>query len=203
MVGQPKNHISDLQLENYTTPAKIQCWKTSFKTEVCSGSNYPSESMRWIKEVEMATSVGDLKTSRSIFGNPGPNFETLDAKIVSSLKIILEKSHFRQVHAEEQAQKDDRFHRGKQIAFMIFEHFRVTGTHVDYSNLFRMFYMATMFKVLIPDVKKSCQSTRYPRTILWKACTRCVYEGLINSKLFWHCANEMSHRTSHNRATEN
>ena len=37
------------------------------------------------------------------------------------------------------APKDDRFLRGKQIAFMIFHYFRVTGTHeaiLDYSDLF-------------------------------------------------------------------
>ena len=50
------------------TPSTVQCWKTSFKTEVCSGSNYPSEFMGGIKEGEMAISVDDLKTSRSISG---------------------------------------------------------------------------------------------------------------------------------------
>ena len=34
-----------------------------------------------MQEVEMATSVDDLKTSWSMFGNPFPDIETLDAKI--------------------------------------------------------------------------------------------------------------------------
>ena len=34
MVGQPKNHISDLQFEKFTALATFHCWKTSFKTEV-------------------------------------------------------------------------------------------------------------------------------------------------------------------------
>ena len=59
VVGQPKKHISDLQFEKFPTFATFKCWKTSFKTEVCSSSKYPSESMRWMKEVEMA-SVDDL-----------------------------------------------------------------------------------------------------------------------------------------------
>ena len=33
---------------------------------MCSGSNHPSDAMRWIEEVEMATSVDDPKTARSI-----------------------------------------------------------------------------------------------------------------------------------------
>ena len=41
--------------------------------------------MLWIKEVEMVESVDDLKSSRSIRGTPGPDFELLDARIVSAL----------------------------------------------------------------------------------------------------------------------
>ena len=29
-VGQPKNHISDLQFEKFSALATFQCWKTSF-----------------------------------------------------------------------------------------------------------------------------------------------------------------------------
>ena len=63
--------------------------------------------MRRIEEVEMATSLDDLKTSPSMFGNPSPNFETLDANISSSLKEIFQNLHFRErvcLH-EQNAQK--------------------------------------------------------------------------------------------------
>ena len=97
--------------------------------------------MGWINEVEMPTSVNDLKTSRSVFANDFPHFETLGAKIASSLKKIIQNSNFRkQVYPEEQkAQKDHRFLRGRQIAVMKNEYLRVTGTHVailDFSDLF-------------------------------------------------------------------
>ena len=39
---------------------------------------------------------------------------------------------------EQKAQKEDRFLRGRQIAFMIYDHFRVTGAHdtvLDYADL--------------------------------------------------------------------
>ena len=74
--------------------------------------------MLWIKEVEMATSVGDLKSSRSIQGsNPFPDLELLDARIASSLNKIIQNSYFKKkVSLEEQkAQKADRFLRRKQI----------------------------------------------------------------------------------------
>ena len=45
-----------------------------FKTEVCTYSQFPTEAMLWIKEVEMVESVDDLKSSRSITGTHGPDF---------------------------------------------------------------------------------------------------------------------------------
>ena len=41
--------------------------------------------MQWIKEVDMVESVDDLKSSRSIKGIHGPDFELLDARIASAL----------------------------------------------------------------------------------------------------------------------
>ena len=63
----------------------------------------------------------------------------LDAKIASALNKIIQNSHFKKkVSLEEQkAQKEDR--RGRQIAFMIYEDFRVTGAHdtvLDHADLF-------------------------------------------------------------------
>ena len=47
MVEQPRNQISEMPFAQFPTPSTFQCWKTSFKTEVRSWSNYPSEAMRW------------------------------------------------------------------------------------------------------------------------------------------------------------
>ena len=65
----------------------------------------------------------------------------LDGRIASALNKIIQNSHFKKkVSLEEQkAQKEDRFLRGRQIAFMIYNHFRVTGaqdTVLDYADLF-------------------------------------------------------------------
>ena len=51
--------------------------------------------MLWIKEVEMVESVDDLKSSRSIRGTPGPNFELLDARIASALNKIIHNTQFK------------------------------------------------------------------------------------------------------------
>ena len=68
----------------------------------------------------MANSVDDLKTSRSILGRIYLNFETLDARIASALKTNLLNSNFKKkAHLEEQqAQKEDRFLRGRKIAYI-------------------------------------------------------------------------------------
>ena len=65
----------------------------------------------------------------------------MDARIASALNRIIPNSHFKKkVSLEEQkAQKEDRFLRGRQIAFMIYDYFRVTGAHdtvLDYADSF-------------------------------------------------------------------
>ena len=67
--------------------------------------------MLWIKEVEMVESVDDLKSSRSIRGMHGPNFESLDARIASPLNKIIQKTRFKKKVSLEamKAHKEDRF----------------------------------------------------------------------------------------------
>ena len=55
--------ISDLHFDKFPAPATFACWKIRFKTEVCTCSQFPTEAMQWIKEVEMVDSVDDLKSS--------------------------------------------------------------------------------------------------------------------------------------------
>ena len=97
--------------------------------------------MLWIKEVEMVDSVDDLKSSCYIRGTQGPAFDVLDAKIVSALNRIIHNTQFkRRVSLEEQkAQKDDRFLRGRVIAFLIYEYFRVTGGNDSVENYADLF----------------------------------------------------------------
>ena len=64
------------------------------------------------------------------------DFEVLDAKIASALNRIIQNSHFkRRISLEEQkAQKQDRFLRGRQIAYLIYEYFRVIGANDSVEN---------------------------------------------------------------------
>ena len=97
--------------------------------------------MQWIKEVEMVDSVDDLESSSSVKGLRFPNFEVLDARIASALNRIIHNSHFkRKVSLEERkAPKEDRFLRGRQIAYLIYENFRVTGANDSVENYADLF----------------------------------------------------------------
>ena len=137
---QQRLQISDLHLDKFATPATFACWKMRFKTEVCTCSQFPTEAMQWIKEVEMVDSVDDFKSSCSVRGKRMPIFEALDARIASALNRIIHNSHFkRRVSLEEQkAPIEDRFPRGRQIAYLIYESFRVTGANNSVEKLCRL-----------------------------------------------------------------
>ena len=97
--------------------------------------------MQWIKEVELVDSVDELKTSSSIRCISMPNFQVHDARIASALNKIIQNSQFkRRISLEEQkAQKEDRFLRGRQIAYLIYEYFRDTGAHDSVENYADLF----------------------------------------------------------------
>ena len=83
-----------------------------------------------------------------------PNFEVLDARIASALNKIIHNSHFkRKISLEEQkAQKQDRFLRGRQIAYLIYDYFRVTGIHDSVENY------ADLFTNVLTIFRNSIQS---------------------------------------------
>ena len=138
---QQRLQISDLHFDKFHNPATFACWKIRFKTEVCTCSQFPTEALLWIKDVEIVESVDVLKSSCSIRGTQTPDFEVLDAKIASALTRIIHNTQFkRKVSLEEQkAQKEDRFLRARQIAYLIYEYFRVTGTHDSVENFSDLF----------------------------------------------------------------
>ena len=50
---QQRLQISDFHFDKFPTPATFACWKIRFKTEVCTCSQFLTEAMQWIKEVEL------------------------------------------------------------------------------------------------------------------------------------------------------
>ena len=97
--------------------------------------------MQWIKEVELVDAVDDLKSSCSVRGLRMPDFEVLDAKIASALNWIIQNTRFKKNVSlvEMEAQKEDRFLRRRQIAYLIYECFRVTGANDSVENYADLF----------------------------------------------------------------
>ena len=90
MVGYPGASIAESNLGKFPDPMEFQSWKTNFRAEVCLKTADPQLTSLWITEGEIAKSVDELVTSRSITGQPNfPDFDMLDAMIASALKKIL------------------------------------------------------------------------------------------------------------------
>ena len=121
--------------EKHSAFAHVHNRKEIFLTQ------FPTEAMQWIKEVELVDSVDELRSSSSTRGISMPNFEVRDARFASALNKIIHNSQFkRRISLEEQkAKKQDSFLRGRQIAYLIYEQFRVTGTDDSVENYTDLF----------------------------------------------------------------
>ena len=125
-------HSKDTRCRNFSlinSPhlQRFHVGRKDSKARLTFCSDFLSDSMLWITEVEMVDSVDELKSSRSIEAKYFLIFEMLDARIASSLNLILQNSYFKKkVSLEQKTPKEDWFRRGRQIAYMIYDYFRVT-----------------------------------------------------------------------------
>ena len=107
MVGQQRQQISGLHFDKFSNDQPFVVLKIRFKNQVATCSDFPSDAMLWIKEVEMVV-------------------EMLDAKIASALNKIIQNSQIKKkVSLEEQkspergpvsTRKTDRFHDLRQLS---------------------------------------------------------------------------------------
>ena len=61
MVGQQRQQISKLQF--FRTPQSFLCWNIRFKNQATTCSDFPSETVFWINEVENSWFVGRIEIS--------------------------------------------------------------------------------------------------------------------------------------------
>ena len=116
----PSYLSSEKHLGKLPDQTEVQSWIVNFRVEVCAKAKNPMLGLQWIKEIEAAKSLDDLITPKSITGKDFPNCEELDMMMAAALKRCYDKqTHFRKkISVEEQrAQKDNRFIRGRQIAY--------------------------------------------------------------------------------------
>ena len=191
---QQRLQISDLHFDQIPTPATLACWKIRFKTEVCTCSQFPTEVMLSIKGVELVDSVDEFISSSSTRGIAMPNLEELDARIASALNRITQNTRFkRRINLEEQkAQKQDRFLRGRQIAYLIYEYFRVTRANHSVENCADLFTTG-LRNDDIHEFDPKWDGIFMPKTkishlmLSWKNCTNSEYESLRNLRPYWNC----------------
>ena len=83
IVDCPRIPISELNLGNFPDSVEFQSWKVNFRTEVRPRTADPQFTMLWIKEVEIAKSIDELMTPRSIVAHDFLYYDMLDAMIAS------------------------------------------------------------------------------------------------------------------------
>ena len=98
--------------------------------------------LQWVKEIEVAKSLDDLITPKSKPGKDFPDYEELDLMMAAALMRCYDKhTHFqKKISVEKQrCQKDNRFLRERQIAYLVYEYFRPTVSYDEiqgFSGLF-------------------------------------------------------------------
>ena len=96
----PKNYGADQQKTADLRSSFRQIPHTSnvclLEEKIQDRSQFLTEAMHWIKEVEMVGSVDELRSSSSLRGISMPNFEVLDARIASALNRIIHNSRFKE-----------------------------------------------------------------------------------------------------------
>ena len=99
----------------------------------------------------------------------------LDAKIASALHKIIQNSHFKKKvsHEEQKAQTEDWFLRGRQIAFMIYNYFRVIGAHD--TLLVMLIYSLLLFMMTI------FRNSKQDGTKLYYQCERFLPDDVLES----------------------
>ena len=161
MMDAPRYTISELHLGKFPDPDDFQCWRVSFKTEVCVSKSTPEPTVSWINEVEMAGFIiDDLLTSQSNKGESLPDFEMFDARIASACRKFISSISSRKSVEEQRAQKYNRFLRGRQIAKMLFVYFQSTGAHDAAQGL------SDLFSICLQDDDVQDFDTRWDHILL-------------------------------------
>ena len=147
---QQRLQISELHFHKFPTPQTFSFWKTRFKTEVCSCSNFLGE---------MVNSVDDLKSSCSIQRvTPFPDFFVLDAGIASALNKIIQKYCKKKVSLEEQRfkKKTDSFEEDRSPTWstITFGSLASTIPYLFMPTYLRLFFGMTIFRSSIRDGMK-------------------------------------------------
>ena len=133
-----------MHLGRFPDSMEFQSWKVNFKTEVCAKTANHRITMHWITVVEKAQSIDEIddipidsREKRFPQLRDAGCTESVFIEKASQLAWSLPEKEY--VSRSSGAPKHDRFLRGRQIAYMIYKHFRATGAHEAVQGLSDLF----------------------------------------------------------------
>ena len=120
------------------------CWKTRFKTEVCTlfAISYGSDVMHQRSGVGWFSGWIKLRHLSEEFECQILKYSMRGLLQHCTESSIIPNSRKRSVWRNKKVQKHNRFLRGRQIAYLIYEYFRVTGSHDSVENYADLFTIA-------------------------------------------------------------
>ena len=62
----PSSSSSEMHLGKFPDHTELQSWIVNFRTEVCSKAKNPILALQWINEIDVAKSLDDLITLKSM-----------------------------------------------------------------------------------------------------------------------------------------
>ena len=188
----------------------FQKWKDNFKTETCSKSAYAHLTMHWIKEVQIAKSIHDPVTSRSVAVRC--NFSDYDvlSMITSALKKLLTHVQFTQrVSVEEQFAQQIRpilvreanLHTWSMNTFQppeLMEPYKVYK--INSIDAYRMM----TFKITIQGGTKQWKpQVKHQRKWSWRVSASQNYLNQFSFRLYLLCRTYSKQRTARGAVTKN
>ena len=165
MAGQQRQQISELQFETFPDPQSFLVWKFD--------SKHRSPLVLIFHRMQ---SYGQRSGDGWFFGQVkilAINCWTRFSKLRDAGREDCLCSE--QDHLEFPVQEEGPFLRGRQIAFMIYDYFRVTGAHdtvFDYADLFSVTLHDDNIQEVEQDgTKFNYQCQKFHQMISWKVCT--------------------------------
>lgn len=124
-----------VELDSIPTVPKFRSWKAHLRKAIAGASGRPNDAFIWICEIDEAATMEEL-------GNSG-DFETLDAKLADAFGRILHGELGRQIQIMEDkvAKTTKQMLKGRQIAWIVFERFKLNEEHgyvLDFEDLFNL-----------------------------------------------------------------
>ena len=120
----PSYLSSEKHLQKFPDQTEFQSWVVNIRAEVFAEAKNLALVLQWIKKIEAASSLKDLVNPKSITGKDFYDYEELDLMMAAELKWCYDRySYFqKRIRVKEQrAQKDNRFLRGSQNSYLMYD----------------------------------------------------------------------------------